>query len=40
MDLAHQTAKLSGKYALGVGEAGERLHAIQSVMGPATRALR
>ena len=40
MDLAHQAVKLSGKYALGVGEAGERrLRAIQSVMGPATRRL-
>jgi len=40
MDVAHQTAKLSGSYALGVGEAGERrLRAIQSVMGSATRNL-
>jgi SAM-dependent methyltransferase len=40
MDLAHQAVKLSGKYALGVGEAGERrLRAIQAVMGPATRHL-
>jgi SAM-dependent methyltransferase len=40
MGLAHQSVKLSGNYALGVGEAGERrLRAIQSVMGPATRRL-
>jgi ubiquinone/menaquinone biosynthesis C-methylase UbiE len=40
MDLAHQTIKFSGKYALGVGEAGERrLRAIQSLIGPATRHL-
>jgi len=38
MELAQQAVKLSGKYALGVGEAGERrLRAIQTVIGPATR---